>query len=37
MSSALGALLDHLEQRGPLLCTGADGVAELRVRQGVLA
>jgi hypothetical protein len=37
MSSALGALLDHLEQGGPLLCTGADGVAELRVRQGVLA
>jgi len=32
MSSALDSLLDHLEHGSPLLCTGADGVAELRVR-----
>jgi hypothetical protein len=35
MSSALDALLDHVERGTPLLCTGADGVAELRVREGV--
>jgi predicted dehydrogenase len=37
MSSALDALLEHLERGAPLLCTGADGVAELRVREGVAA
>jgi predicted dehydrogenase len=37
MSSALDALLDHLEHGTPLLCTGADGVAELRIREGVAA
>jgi len=33
MSAALIALLDHLERGTPLPCTGADGVAELRVRE----
>jgi hypothetical protein len=37
MSSALDALLDHVEHGTPLLCTGADGVAELRVREKVAA
>ena len=37
MSSALDALLDHLEHGKPLLCTGTDGVAELRVRAKVAA
>ena len=37
MSSALDALLDHLEQGRRLLCTGADGVAELRVRARAMA
>jgi hypothetical protein len=37
MSSALDALLDHLEHAKPLLCTGTDGVAELRVRAEALA
>jgi hypothetical protein len=37
MSSALNALLDHLEYGKPLLCTGADGIAELRVRAKVAA
>ena len=32
MSSALDALLDHVEHGTALRCTGADGVAELRVR-----
>lgn len=37
MSGALDALLDHLEHGAPLRCSGADGLAELRVRFGVPA
>ncbi len=37
MSAALDALLDHLELGTPLRCTGADGVAELRLRERVAA
>jgi predicted dehydrogenase len=37
MSSALDALVDHVEHGAPLLCTGADGLAELRVRAEVPA
>jgi hypothetical protein len=35
MSSALDALLEHVEHGVPLLCSGADGLAELRVRAEV--
>ena len=37
MSAALDTLLDHLELGTPLRCTGEDGVAELRVRERVVA
>jgi predicted dehydrogenase len=36
MASGLDSLLDHLERGAPLQCTGADGLAELRVRTGVV-
>lgn len=37
IASALEALLDHLEHGTPLLCTGADGVAELHIREQAAA
>ncbi|MGH3051237.1 MAG: hypothetical protein ACRDLK_13855, partial [Gaiellaceae bacterium] len=33
MAAGLDALLDHLERETPLPCDGADGLAELRVRE----
>jgi predicted dehydrogenase len=36
MAAGLDSLLDHLERGDPLQCTGADGLAELRVRTGAL-